>query len=93
MPTGGRPWRRTVARVIRRDAGICWLCTQPGADSADHIQPRSQGGPDTLANLAAVHHDVEPRCNRYRGDRTPESAVARLGALGLIGQPNNDLEW
>lgn len=90
---GSRPWRRTVARVIRRDHGICWLCNQPGADSADHVTPRSQGGSDTLNNLAAVHHNAGCRGNRYRGDRTPESAIARLEALGLIGQPDNDLTW
>jgi len=93
MPVGGRPWRRTVARVLRRDAGICWICGQPGAESADHITPRSQGGPDTLNNLRAVHHNVGNRCNRYRGDRSPESAVARLEALGLIGQPDGDWTW
>lgn len=89
----GRPWRRDVAYVIRRDHGICWICNQPGADSADHIRPRSQGGSDHPSNLMAVHHNVEPRCNRYRGDRTPESAITRLEALGLIGQPDNDLTW
>jgi 5-methylcytosine-specific restriction endonuclease McrA len=78
---GGRPWRRTVARVIRRDGGICHLCGQPGADSADHLVPRSQGGSDSLTNLRAAHHDVWPKCNRVRGDRDIEWARAEIDRI------------
>ena len=85
MPALGRPWRRTVARVIRRDGGICHLCGQPGADSADHIIPRSHGGPDHPSNLRAVHHNVEPRCNRIRGNADPSVVMAKL-------QPTQD-DW
>lgn len=92
MAGGGRPWRRTVAYVLRRDHGICWLCGQPGADSADHIQPRAHGGTDRPSNLRAVHHDRGCRGNRYRGDRTPEQAIARLEQLGIIGN-DHDLTW
>lgn len=68
----GRPWQRLKEQVIRRDGGICHLCGSPGADSADHLIPHSRGGTDTLGNLAAVHHDAEPRCNRSRGNRPLE---------------------
>jgi 5-methylcytosine-specific restriction endonuclease McrA len=74
----GRPWQRKKARVIRRDGGICHLCGQPGADSADHLVPYSQGGTDAASNLAAVHHNAEPRCNRIRGNRDIETARAEL---------------
>ena len=90
MPTqrrgGGRPWRRTVARVIRRDDGICHLCGLPGADSADHLVPRSQGGSDRLDNLRAVHHNAGARCNRIRGDRSIEDA---LGDLAHVTEPSS----
>ena len=66
---GGSVWRRLVRQVIRRDHGICHLCGRPGADTADHITPWSQGGRDGMANLKAAHHNVWPHCNRIRGDR------------------------
>jgi 5-methylcytosine-specific restriction endonuclease McrA len=83
----GRPWQRRKARIIRRDSGICHLCGQPGADSADHLVPWSHGGPDTDANLAAVHHNVEPYCNRVRGNGTIDAARAKVTA------PPNDWDW
>ena len=87
----GRPWQRVKARVIRRDGGICHLCGQPGADSADHLVPPGQGGSlYDPANLKAVHHDVEPKCNRIRGDRPIE--VARAEIAQLTGSPD-DWSW
>ncbi len=71
----GHRWRQLKARIIRRDNGICHLCDRPGADSADHLEPEAHGGPRwDPHNLAAVHHDVWPRCNRIRGDRPIEAA-------------------
>lgn len=72
----GRPWQRTKARIIRRDGGICHLCGQPGADTADHLTPWSQGGTDHPTNLAAAHQ----RCNRIRGDRPVTAARNELTA-------------
>ncbi len=66
----GRPWQRTKSRVIRRDDGICHLCGQPGATTADHLVPYSHGGTDELGNLAAAHVD----CNRVRGNRPIDTA-------------------
>lgn len=82
---GSRPWRRKVARVIRRDHGICHLCGQPGADSADHIIPAAHGGTDALDNLAAVHHNAEPKCNRIRGDRDIDTARTEIAAITGAG--------
>jgi len=58
-----RAWRKTVAQVLRRDHGICQLCHQPGATSADHIIRASQGGTDDPSNLRAAH----TTCNSRRG--------------------------
>lgn len=68
----GRPWQRLKARIIRRDGGICHLCGQPGADTADHLQPVVHGGPVyDESNLAAAHQ----RCNRRR--HTKPIAISR----------------
>lgn len=78
----GRRWRQLKTRIIRRDAGICHLCGRPGADSADHLIPEALGGPRwDPANLAAVHHNTGPRCNRIRGARTIEQAQADIAKL------------
>lgn len=74
----GRPWRRTVALVLRRDNGICHLCGGAGADSADHLIPVAEGGTDALSNLAAAHHTVAPHCNRIRGTLPVEVARAMI---------------
>lgn len=82
----GRPWQRTKARIIRRDRGICHLCGQPGADTADHLIPYSQGGTDAPSNLAAAHHTVWPHCNMIRGDRSIEAARADIDRLLTTGE-------
>lgn len=87
----GRPFQRLKVRVIRRDGGICHLCGQPGADSADHLIPHSQGGTDAMSNLAAVHHNVEPKCNRLRGDRP--IAVVRAEILELLQAEEQAAGW
>jgi len=67
-----------VAYVVRRDNGVCHICGGEGADSADHIIPRSAGGSSRADNLRAVHHNVEPLCNRVRGDRSVDWTRDRL---------------
>lgn len=58
-----RAWRKLVAQVVRRDHGVCWLCGEAGATSADHLVRVREGGDDSLENLRAAHVD----CNRRRG--------------------------
>ena len=65
-----RQWRKLRARVLARDGYRCqWGlegCTGD-ATHADHVKPRSKGGPDTMANLVASCRN----CNLKRGNRTP----------------------
>ena len=89
----GRPWQRRRDRIIRRDGGICHLCHQPGADSADHLVPYALGGTDHDDNLAAVHHNTEPRCNRIRGDRTDIDAVRSEITQRLNATTSSTWEW
>jgi 5-methylcytosine-specific restriction endonuclease McrA len=55
-----------VALVLRVKGRTCHLCRRPGATTADHVVPRSQGGGHDLANLEPAHKS----CNLARGDRT-----------------------
>jgi 5-methylcytosine-specific restriction protein A len=49
---GGRPWRRLVEAVKRRDQYTCQSCGRVTEDGeCDHIVPLSQGGTDDLSNL------------------------------------------
>lgn len=44
MPRPGWNGRRATAAsryVVRRDAGLCWLCNHDGATSLDHVMPAS----------------------------------------------------
>ena len=72
---GGRPAARLVRATLATYGTECHLCNEPGATSADHLIPRSRGGPDTLENLRPVH----PACNQRRGDRTLAEYRARYG--------------
>jgi len=85
----GRPWSRIVKRVLHRDGGICHLCGQPGADSADHLVPYSLGGARyDLSNLAAAHHNVWPHCNRVRGNRSIVQARADIAEIIERAEPS-----
>lgn len=43
---------RAITLSISR---VCVLCGKPGANSADHIRPRDNGGDNSLLNLAPSH--------------------------------------
>lgn len=60
-----RPWRRLRLVILERDGGICGICGLPGADTVDHVRPRSQGGSNHPGNLRAAH----AQCNYGRRDR------------------------
>jgi len=63
---GGRKAQEFVKLTLSTFGLTCWLCGLPGANSADHVIPRSKGGAVyDLRNLAPAHR----HCNYSRGDR------------------------
>lgn len=68
-PAGARPWggRRVLAltaATLSAWGTLCHLCRTDGADTADHVIPRTRGGTDSLANLRPAHQ----ACNSARGE-------------------------
>jgi 5-methylcytosine-specific restriction endonuclease McrA len=61
-------WRRVRAEVLAA-SDFCYLCGFPGADSVDHLIPRSKGGTNDRSNLAPAH----VACNARKGDRLASS--------------------
>ena len=71
-----------LARQRASQGEPCWICGKPidtrppskggppprsrWAFSADHLIPRSKGGPTNLTNVAPAHYG----CNSSRGNRT-----------------------
>lgn len=61
---GGRRLQRTVQLVLEVYGTECHLCLTDGADTADHVIPRSKGGAVwDLDNLRPAHL----ACNLARG--------------------------
>lgn len=54
---------RLTAQVLATYGTVCHLCRTEGATTADHLIPRTAGGPNTLANCRPAHRD----CNVKRG--------------------------
>lgn len=66
--------------LFARDRNRCQYCGSlfPTSElSIDHVQPRSQGGPDTWENLVCAC----VKCNSRKGGRTPDQARMRLIAV------------
>jgi 5-methylcytosine-specific restriction enzyme A len=61
----GWSYQRKRQRILERDRFVCALCGHPGADSVDHVVPRSRGGSNDDSNLRAAH----AHCNASRGAR------------------------
>jgi hypothetical protein len=84
LKRGARP-SSTVMRqhrraIIKRDGEECWFCGQhvtADNSSVEHLVPRSQGGPDTLANFVLAH----PACNQAAGDMPLGDKIAMRDRL------------
>ena len=72
---GGRYVAAVLARVLSHYGQACCHCDRPGANSVEHVVPRSAGGTDDLANLRPAHLS----CNVRRGT----SAMAGYGQRGI----------
>lgn len=63
---GGSKAQRYTRDTLATYGRVCWLCGLPGADTADHVIPKSlNGAVYDLANLAPAHS----ACNKARGNR------------------------
>ena len=66
--------------LFRRDENICLYCGNQFHHSdlsRDHVNPISQGGEDSWANVVTACK----RCNNHKGSRTPEQAGMQLLAI------------
>lgn len=76
---------RGIALSISRG---CVLCGLPGANSADHVVPRSQGGTEELFNLAPAHlscnssRKAKPLTLEQRKRLETYRALLRAGGYG-----------
>ena len=69
-----------------RDRYTCQYChrTLPSGEmTLDHVIPRSRAGETTWENLVACCH----HCNNRKGNRTPEEAGMKPGAVAAAVQP------
>lgn len=71
-------WQALRKQCLDRDGWRCVLCGHR-AVVADHIQPRKQGGPDTLRNLRSLCrlHD-----NQMRERNGKRAALTHIGTDG-----------
>jgi len=89
---GGRAAQRWVAAVLDRYGTTCHLCQHEGAESGDHVQPRSTHPWLALdvTNGRPVHHKPCPvcgvRCN-IRRKAKPLTAAAPVDGLGFFETP------
>lgn len=60
---GGRVVTELLVLVFATYGTRCHLCGEEGADTMDHLLPRSMGGDHSLENLRPAHRS----CNSARG--------------------------
>lgn len=60
--------------VLARDGHRCAYCGAAGANTIDHVLPRSRGGASSWTNLVAACM----ACNQDKADRTPAEARMTL---------------
>lgn len=67
-------WQHLRAVVLHRDSYLCQICREVEATEADHIWPKSKGGPDLMENLQAA---CGP-CNRSKGNSVSFATATAL---------------
>lgn len=72
----GRYAQRVTYAVLQHYGTVCVHCSKDGADSAEHVTPRSRRGDDSLDNLRPSH----VRCNSRRGTK----AMRGYGATATV---------
>jgi 5-methylcytosine-specific restriction endonuclease McrA len=92
--TSGWSWennpRRRLAmirQVLAHKGRTCHLCGLPGATTADHVVPRTQGGRNVLDNLEPAHAS----CNMVRKDLPLPEWFARHPLAARRRKPSR--EW
>jgi 5-methylcytosine-specific restriction endonuclease McrA len=80
---GGRRAVRLRMMTLGEYGTVCWLCGRDGADSADHVLPRSRGGSDALENLRPAHR----ACNSARGNRVGSARPPARDGSGWFAAP------
>lgn len=81
----GRKVARLRALVLAEYGNVCHLCGGVGADSVDHVIPRSCGGDDSLDNLRPAHRS----CNYSRGNASMIEWRRRRG-VGKRASPSRN---
>ena len=76
---------RMVKATLRTYGTVCHICGADGANSADHVVPRSRGGADTIENLRPAHR----ACNLARGAQPLDGG----NVLVLVGPPRSVSQW
>lgn len=87
-PAAADPEQRRIhpllrGAVLHRDD---WTCRYCGGEAlwVDHVAPRARGGPTVPANLVAACQ----RCNRTKGNRTPEEWRREQALARLLAKPS-----
>lgn len=66
LPDGRPAWSgrysaTLTAATLDTYGTVCHLCGLDGSTTADHLHPRSKGGPDTVENLRPAHRSCNSR--------------------------------
>ncbi|MGW2153902.1 HNH endonuclease [Nonomuraea sp. NPDC001699] len=67
-----KDWNRRRRAVLKRDAGVCYLCGLFGASEVDHVTAVADGGSWDDDNLRSVHracHTAKSLQDRHRRSR------------------------
>jgi hypothetical protein len=72
-----------LALVVETYGAQCVHCHKPGADTVEHVHPRSRCGTDAIENLRPAHR----QCNSKRGTRAMPGYGAQ--ATVVMGPPRS----